>query len=117
MPIQSTALGGLDANFNLFIPANAATSPVPVLVYLSGLTCTEDNACASCSPTFHKSTDVRVCTVRRKVASSETPPKRASRCSSRTLLREAQGLKARTKIGTLEPVGLAFVDLVMFMLF
>ncbi|KAG7450703.1 carbohydrate esterase family 1 protein [Guyanagaster necrorhizus] len=41
---KSTALGGLFANFNLFIPPNASeTIKVPVLVYLSGLTCTEDN--------------------------------------------------------------------------
>jgi len=37
-------LGGLNANFNLFVPADASNSnKVPVLVYLSGLTCTEDN--------------------------------------------------------------------------
>lgn len=41
---KSTVLGGLYANFNLFIPANAANGSVPILVYLSGLTCTEDNA-------------------------------------------------------------------------
>ncbi|PSR76697.1 hypothetical protein PHLCEN_2v8294 [Hermanssonia centrifuga] len=41
---KSDALGGLDAKFNLFTPANASTAKVPVLVYLSGLTCTEDNA-------------------------------------------------------------------------
>ncbi|KAK0208190.1 carbohydrate esterase family 1 protein [Desarmillaria ectypa] len=41
---KSAALGGLFANFNLFIPPNASeTTKVPVLVYLSGLTCTEDN--------------------------------------------------------------------------
>jgi len=41
---KSAALGGLYANFNLFLPANAATGKVPLLTYLSGLTCTEDNA-------------------------------------------------------------------------
>ncbi|KAI0803327.1 carbohydrate esterase family 1 protein [Irpex lacteus] len=41
---KSEVLGGLDAQFNLFIPANASKGKVPVLVYLSGLTCTEDNA-------------------------------------------------------------------------
>lgn len=41
---QSEVLGGTDARFNLFVPANAAQGKVPVLVYLSGLTCTEDNA-------------------------------------------------------------------------
>ncbi|KIY62643.1 carbohydrate esterase family 1 protein, partial [Cylindrobasidium torrendii FP15055 ss-10] len=41
---KSAALGGLSANFNLFVPGNAsATNKVPVLVYLAGLTCTEDN--------------------------------------------------------------------------
>jgi len=40
---KSAALGGLDAQFNLFLPANAAHGKVPVLFYLSGLTCTEDN--------------------------------------------------------------------------
>jgi S-formylglutathione hydrolase len=43
---QSAALGGLDACFNLFLPADAARAKVPVLVYLAGLTCTEDNGCA-----------------------------------------------------------------------
>ncbi|KAI0785079.1 carbohydrate esterase family 1 protein [Abortiporus biennis] len=40
---KSTVLGDLDANFNLFLPANVAKGPVPILFYLSGLTCTEDN--------------------------------------------------------------------------
>ncbi|KAI0305028.1 carbohydrate esterase family 1 protein [Russula brevipes] len=40
---KSAALGGLDANFNLFLPANAAEAKVPILFYLAGLTCTEDN--------------------------------------------------------------------------
>jgi len=39
---KSTVLGDLDAHFNLFLPANAAQGKVPVLVYLAGLTCTED---------------------------------------------------------------------------
>jgi len=40
----SAALGGLKANFNLFLPVNAgAEHKVPLLVYLAGLTCTEDN--------------------------------------------------------------------------
>ena len=44
--LQSAALGGLDAQFNLFLPANASNEgKVPLLTYLSGLTCTEDNAC------------------------------------------------------------------------
>jgi len=40
---KSQVLGDLDAQFNLFLPANAAEGTVPVLVYLAGLTCTEDN--------------------------------------------------------------------------
>ncbi|KAJ7630759.1 carbohydrate esterase family 1 protein [Roridomyces roridus] len=40
---QSAALGGLVANFNLFLPAQASSKKVPLLVYLAGLTCTEDN--------------------------------------------------------------------------
>ncbi|KAG5651607.1 hypothetical protein H0H81_008067 [Sphagnurus paluster] len=40
---KSSTLGGLDANFNLFLPPNASHAKVPVLVYLAGLTCTEDN--------------------------------------------------------------------------
>ncbi|KAG6817704.1 hypothetical protein H0H87_004495 [Tephrocybe sp. NHM501043] len=40
---KSAALGGLDAQFNLFLPPNVAQGKVPVLVYLAGLTCTEDN--------------------------------------------------------------------------
>ncbi|KZP31154.1 carbohydrate esterase family 1 protein [Athelia psychrophila] len=40
---KSAALGGLDTSFNIFLPANAAKGKVPVLFYLAGLTCTEDN--------------------------------------------------------------------------
>lgn len=40
---KSTTLGGLDVRFNIFLPFNPSQSRVPVLVYLSGLTCTEDN--------------------------------------------------------------------------
>ncbi|EGO04312.1 carbohydrate esterase family 1 protein [Serpula lacrymans var. lacrymans S7.3] len=40
---KSVALGGTWAQFNLFTPANAAQGKVPLLVYLAGLTCTEDN--------------------------------------------------------------------------
>jgi len=41
---KSAALGGLDANFNLFLPPSASdAAKAPVLVYLAGLTCTEDN--------------------------------------------------------------------------
>lgn len=41
--MQSAALGGLDARFNLFLPPSAVNGKVPILYYLSGLTCTEDN--------------------------------------------------------------------------
>lgn len=40
---QSEALGGLDAHFNLFLPLINGNHKVPVLIYLAGLTCTEDN--------------------------------------------------------------------------
>ncbi|CAL1695120.1 unnamed protein product [Somion occarium] len=40
---KSETLGGLNANFNLYLPPSATTSKVPILTYLSGLTCTEDN--------------------------------------------------------------------------
>jgi len=35
---------GCDMTFGLFLPAEAADGPVPVLWYLSGLTCTHENA-------------------------------------------------------------------------
>jgi len=41
---KSAALGDTDSQFNLFLPGNAsAEKKVPLLVYLAGLTCTEDN--------------------------------------------------------------------------
>ncbi|KAJ6509349.1 carbohydrate esterase family 1 protein [Mycena vitilis] len=40
---KSAALGGLSSNFNLFLPPQSASGNVPLLVYLAGLTCTEDN--------------------------------------------------------------------------
>ncbi|KAJ7492799.1 carbohydrate esterase family 1 protein [Mycena latifolia] len=40
---KSAALGGLDSNFNIFLPPQSSTTKVPLLVYLAGLTCTEDN--------------------------------------------------------------------------
>ena len=48
LSIQSTALGGLDARFNLFLPFDTIHGKVPVLIYLSGLTCTEDNGYVKC---------------------------------------------------------------------
>jgi S-formylglutathione hydrolase len=41
--IQSEALGDTAAQFNVFLPAAASKGKVPVLIYLAGLTCTEDN--------------------------------------------------------------------------
>ncbi|KAI6153744.1 carbohydrate esterase family 1 protein [Pisolithus tinctorius] len=41
---RSTALGDLDARLNIFLPGNSIHGKVPVLMYLGGLTCTEDNA-------------------------------------------------------------------------
>jgi len=35
-------LGGLAAQFNVFLPAEASQVKVPVLYYLAGLTCNED---------------------------------------------------------------------------
>jgi S-formylglutathione hydrolase len=43
---QSKVLGDLPANFNIFLPPAALekdAKAVPVLYYLAGLTCTEDN--------------------------------------------------------------------------
>lgn len=41
---HKSAVTGTDMAVNLFLPPQATTSPVPVLIYLSGLTCTPDNA-------------------------------------------------------------------------
>ncbi|KIL71758.1 hypothetical protein M378DRAFT_155358 [Amanita muscaria Koide BX008] len=40
---KSIALGGLDTQFNIYLPPQAQQGKVPLLVYLAGLTCTEDN--------------------------------------------------------------------------
>jgi len=40
---KSAALGGLDANFNIFIPRHSPNERFPLLTYLAGLSCTEDN--------------------------------------------------------------------------
>ncbi|SCZ97574.1 BZ3500_MvSof-1268-A1-R1_Chr4-3g07259 [Microbotryum saponariae] len=41
----SASLGGLETQFNVFVPKQAsASSKVPVLYYLAGLTCNEDTA-------------------------------------------------------------------------
>ncbi|MGH1459920.1 MAG: S-formylglutathione hydrolase [Paracoccaceae bacterium] len=41
---HSSEATGTDMTFGLFLPAEAAHGPVPVLWYLSGLTCTHENA-------------------------------------------------------------------------
>ncbi len=41
---HGSAATGCDMTFGLFLPAEAADGPVPVLWYLSGLTCTHENA-------------------------------------------------------------------------
>ena len=41
---RSEALGGVDMTFGLYLPPEAEDGPVPVLWYLSGLTCTHENA-------------------------------------------------------------------------
>ncbi|MDA7423569.1 S-formylglutathione hydrolase [Thalassococcus lentus] len=41
---HTSAVCGCDMTFGLFLPAEAKDGPVPVLWYLSGLTCTHENA-------------------------------------------------------------------------
>ena len=48
----STALG-CDMTFGLFLPAEARLHPVPVLWYLSGLTCTHENAMTKAGAQAH----------------------------------------------------------------
>lgn len=49
--LQSSSLGGLSTQLNIFLPASP--SPAPALFYLAGLTCTEDTASvSSTSPSF-----------------------------------------------------------------
>ena len=44
MEHTSNVLGGLSAKFNVYLPPQCnSNNPVPVLYWLSGLTCTEDN--------------------------------------------------------------------------
>ena len=41
---KSSSLGGLETRINVFVPPQASQDQkVPVLYYLAGLTCTEDN--------------------------------------------------------------------------
>ena len=41
---HASAVTGCEMTFGLFLPVEAETAPVPVLWYLSGLTCTHENA-------------------------------------------------------------------------
>jgi len=41
---HQSAVCGCDMTFGLFLPAEARDGPVPLLWYLSGLTCTHENA-------------------------------------------------------------------------
>jgi S-formylglutathione hydrolase len=41
---HSSTATGTEMTFGLFLPAEAEDGPVPVLWYLSGLTCTHENA-------------------------------------------------------------------------
>lgn len=41
---HASSATGTDMTFGLFLPAEAEDAPVPVLWYLSGLTCTHENA-------------------------------------------------------------------------
>ncbi|PCD76547.1 S-formylglutathione hydrolase [Pseudothioclava arenosa] len=41
---HASQVTGCDMTFGLFLPAEAETQPVPMLWYLSGLTCTHENA-------------------------------------------------------------------------
>lgn len=60
---SSQTLGGLKANLNVFVPSKAAeNNKVPVLYYLSGLTCTEDNA-AQKGHMFHAAEESNVAIV------------------------------------------------------
>ena len=42
--IHHSAATDCDMTFAVLLPAEAQTAPVPVLLYLSGLTCTHENA-------------------------------------------------------------------------
>ncbi|KAI6115208.1 hypothetical protein EDD16DRAFT_1595711 [Pisolithus croceorrhizus] len=48
-------LDDLDAKSNVFLPSNSANGKVPVLIYLGGLTCMEDNVYAPVRPSEYLS--------------------------------------------------------------
>ncbi|GFH14407.1 S-formylglutathione hydrolase, partial [Haematococcus lacustris] len=41
--VKSSSLGGTDTVFTVYTPPAAENGPVPVVYFLSGLTCTDDN--------------------------------------------------------------------------
>ncbi|KAN0062691.1 hypothetical protein ACQY0O_004886 [Thecaphora frezii] len=62
----SRSLGGLPTSINVFLPpsspSSSSSTPIPVLYYLSGLTCTEDNA-AQKGGLFSAAADERIALV------------------------------------------------------
>jgi len=105
---QSASLGGLEANFNLFLPPNASvTNKVPVLIYLSGLTCTEDNGYVH-RDSFHKrplkSILLSSKSEPKKALSWVRPRRKASPSYSQIPPPVVQASKVRMTIGTLAPV-------------
>ncbi|MDD7971104.1 S-formylglutathione hydrolase [Roseinatronobacter alkalisoli] len=50
---HASAVLGCDMTFGLFLPAEARRHPVPVLWYLSGLTCTHENAMTKAGAQAH----------------------------------------------------------------
>jgi S-formylglutathione hydrolase len=89
----------LSACFNLFLPAKAANGKVPVLFYLAGLTCTEDNGYAGLTAKSDVIPHIFYHSALRKGVFSVLQPKRASRSFSPILHPVAQGSKARMIIG------------------
>lgn len=102
---QSAALGGLDARFNLFLPPNAANAKVPVLFYLSGLTCTEDNGYVRLARSL-KCHDLYAYddSAHRREIFLALLPKKGSLLSSLILPRAVQVSKAKTMITILAQV-------------
>ncbi len=50
---HASAVCGCDMTFGLYLPPQAAAGPVPVLWYLSGLTCTHENAMVKAGAQAH----------------------------------------------------------------
>ena len=100
---QSAALGGLITSFNLFLPDEAANEKVPVLVYLAGLTCTEDTGYETSIASTSRSGNHTFAGVK-KAASFVTPPHTELHSSFRTPPRAEQASKEKTMIGSLGQV-------------